>query len=84
MLVAGVLGLAGGLGLFALRGRAMEPVLETGTTLMMSVLGILRPPTVTTVAPPCWLTAVTMPVLVLVAVAGRLVPMSLAAVTLSV
>jgi peptide/nickel transport system permease protein len=37
MLVAGVLGIAGGLGLFALRGRALEPVAETGSTLLMSV-----------------------------------------------
>ena len=37
MLVAGVLGLAGGLLLFALRDRAMEAVAETGTTLLMSI-----------------------------------------------
>jgi len=37
MLVASILGLAGGLLLFALRGTASEMVAETGTTLMMSV-----------------------------------------------
>ena len=37
MLVAGALGLGGGLLLFALRGRRGEAVAETGTTLMMSV-----------------------------------------------
>ena len=37
MLVAGVLGIAGGLGLFALRDRRAEPVAETGTTLLMSI-----------------------------------------------
>ncbi len=37
MLVAAVLGLAGGLLLFALRDNPAEPVAETGTTLMMSV-----------------------------------------------
>lgn len=37
MLVASALGLAGGLLLFALRDRAMETVLETGTTLLMSI-----------------------------------------------
>ena len=37
MLVAAVLGLLGGLLLFVLRGRAVETVAETGTTLMMSI-----------------------------------------------
>jgi peptide/nickel transport system permease protein len=37
MLVASILGLAGGLLLFALRGSTAEMVAETGTTLMMSV-----------------------------------------------
>jgi peptide/nickel transport system permease protein len=37
MLIAAVLGLAGGLLLFSLRDRAMEAVAETGTTLLMSV-----------------------------------------------
>ena len=37
MLVAGALGLAGGLVLFSLRDRAAETVAETGTTLLMSV-----------------------------------------------
>ena len=37
MLVAGALGMVGGLVLFALRGRLLEPVVETATTLMMSV-----------------------------------------------
>jgi peptide/nickel transport system permease protein len=37
MLVASVLGVAGGLILFALRGGATETVAETGTTLLMSV-----------------------------------------------
>jgi len=37
MLVAAILGLAGGLLLFALRDRALEPIAETGTTLLMSV-----------------------------------------------
>ena len=37
MVVASGLGLGGGLLLFMLRGRRMEPVAETATTLMMSV-----------------------------------------------
>ncbi len=37
MLVAGVLGVAGGIGLFALRGRHGEIAAETGATLLMSV-----------------------------------------------
>ena len=37
MLVASVLGLAGGLLLFALRDRPAETIAETGTTLLMSV-----------------------------------------------
>jgi peptide/nickel transport system permease protein len=37
MLFASVLGLGGGLALFALRDSKLEPVLETGTTLLMSV-----------------------------------------------
>jgi len=37
MLVAAVLGLAGGLLLFSLRDRTVETVAETGTTLLMSV-----------------------------------------------
>ncbi|HTH96940.1 MAG TPA: ABC transporter permease [Stellaceae bacterium] len=37
MLVASILGVAGGLLLFALRGSTAEMVAETGTTLMMSV-----------------------------------------------
>jgi ABC-type dipeptide/oligopeptide/nickel transport system permease component len=37
MLVAGVLGLAGGLLLFALRDNPLETVAETGTTLLMSI-----------------------------------------------
>ena len=37
MVVASVLGVAGGLLLFALRGRWLEPVAETGTTLLMSI-----------------------------------------------
>ena len=37
MLVASVLGLAGGLLLFALRDNALETVAETSTTLMMSI-----------------------------------------------
>src|SRR5437879_1095970 len=37
MLVASVLGLAGGLLLFALRDRRLETVAETATTLLMSV-----------------------------------------------
>ena len=37
MVVAAVLGLAGGLLLFALRGRAGEALAETGTTLLMSI-----------------------------------------------
>ncbi|MCW3474358.1 ABC transporter permease [Limobrevibacterium gyesilva] len=37
MVVASVLGLAGGLLLFSLRGRAAEAVAETGTTLLMSI-----------------------------------------------
>ena len=37
MIVASVLGLAGGLILFALRDRKAETILETATTLMMSV-----------------------------------------------
>ena len=37
MLIASVLGLAGGLLLFSLRDRALETVAETGTTLLMSI-----------------------------------------------
>jgi ABC-type dipeptide/oligopeptide/nickel transport system permease component len=37
MLVAAMLGLAGGLLLFSLRDRAVETVAETGTTLLMSI-----------------------------------------------
>jgi peptide/nickel transport system permease protein len=37
MLIAGSLGLSGGLILFALRGNPLEPLAETATTLMMSV-----------------------------------------------
>jgi peptide/nickel transport system permease protein len=37
MLVAGVLGVAGGLLLFALRDRLLEPMAETATTLLMSI-----------------------------------------------
>ena len=37
MVVAGTLGMVGGLTLFALRGRLLEPAAETATTLMMSV-----------------------------------------------
>ena len=37
MLVAGTLGLAGGLGLFHLRGRASETILDTATTLTMAI-----------------------------------------------
>jgi peptide/nickel transport system permease protein len=37
MLIAGTLGLAGGLTLFALRGKPLEPALEATTTLMMSI-----------------------------------------------
>jgi peptide/nickel transport system permease protein len=37
MLLASTLGIAGGLLLFALRGRALEPVADTASTLMMSV-----------------------------------------------
>lgn len=37
MLVAGTLGVGGGLLLFVLRGKAMEAVAETSTTLLMSV-----------------------------------------------
>ncbi len=37
MLVAAVLGLSGGLLLFALRDRAVETAAETGTTLLMSI-----------------------------------------------
>jgi ABC-type dipeptide/oligopeptide/nickel transport system permease component len=37
MLLAAVLGLAGGLLLFSLRDRAVETVAETGTTLLMSI-----------------------------------------------
>ena len=37
MLIAGSLGLAGGLMLFALRGDAIEAIAETGTTLLMSI-----------------------------------------------
>lgn len=37
MVVAGTLGLAGGLLLFALRGNPAEPLAETATTLMMSI-----------------------------------------------
>ncbi len=37
MVVAGTLGMAGGLTLFALRGRLLEPVAESATTLMMSL-----------------------------------------------
>lgn len=37
MLIAGSLGLAGGLLLFAIRGRTLEPLAETATILMMSV-----------------------------------------------
>ena len=37
MIIAAILGLFGGLLLFALRDRALEPVAETATTLMMSI-----------------------------------------------
>ncbi|HEX3349590.1 MAG TPA: ABC transporter permease [Acetobacteraceae bacterium] len=37
MVIAGVLGVGGGLGLFALRERRAEAVAETGTTLLMSI-----------------------------------------------